>query len=79
MTEQVQAEGPPYTLNRQSKDVDGNGFLYSEELRGLASELGFEGSDSEWSQEYVMICSEVGCNPAQGMDFRGFSQFVDDE
>lgn len=60
-------------------DVDGNGFLYSEELRGLASELGFEGSDSEWSQEYVMICSEVGCNPAQGMDFRGFSQFVDDE
>lgn len=45
----------------------------------MASELGFEGSDSEWSQEYVMICSEVGCNPAQGMDFRGFSQFVDDE
>ncbi|CAE7321596.1 ANKRD50 [Symbiodinium sp. KB8] len=63
----------------RGQDVDGNGFLYSEELRGLASELGFEGSDSEWSQEYVMICSEVGCNPAQGMDFRGFSQFVDDE
>ena len=32
MTEQKQAEGPLKTLNRQSKDVDGNGFLYSEAM-----------------------------------------------
>ena len=30
-------------------------------------------------QEYVMICSEVGCDPTRGVDFRGFSQMVDDE
>lgn len=54
--------------------------------------MGFEGSDSEWTQdgqrshassrsleEYVMICTEVGCNPTQGLDFRGFSRMVDDE
>lgn len=26
-----------------------------------------------------MICSEVGCDPTRGVDFRGFSQMVDDE
>ncbi|CAJ1363886.1 unnamed protein product [Effrenium voratum] len=63
----------------QSFDADGDGFLYSTELRGLASAMGFEGSDSEWTQEYVMICTEVGCDPTQGLDFRGFSRMVDDE
>ena len=26
-----------------------------------------------------MICTEVGCDPTQGLDFRGFSRMVDDE
>lgn len=63
----------------QRFDVDGDGFLYSEELKTFATEMGFEGSDSEWSQEYVMICTEVGCDPTRGLDFRGFSRMVDDE
>lgn len=63
----------------QRFDVDGDGFLYSEELKTFAKEMGFEGSDSEWSQEYVMICTEVGCDPTRGLDFRGFSRMVDDE
>jgi type II secretory pathway component PulJ len=35
------------------EDVDGDGFLYSEELKTFATEMGFEGSDSEWSQDEV--------------------------
>eukprot|EP00931_Biecheleriopsis_adriatica_P090938 TRINITY_DN64844_c0_g1_i1.p1 TRINITY_DN64844_c0_g1~~TRINITY_DN64844_c0_g1_i1.p1 ORF type:complete len:619 (+),score=137.58 TRINITY_DN64844_c0_g1_i1:26-1882(+) len=60
-------------------DTDKNGFLYSPELRKLAEQLGFEGSESEWAQEYVMICTDTGCNPTEGLDFRGFSRMVDDE
>ena len=30
-------------------------------------------------KEYVMICTEVGCDPTRGLDFRGFSRMVDDE
>eukprot|EP00435_Cladocopium_sp_Y103_P022664 s242_g5.t1 len=67
------------TQLQQLGDVDGDGFLYSEELKTFAKEMGFEGSDSEWSQEYVMICTEVGCDPTRGLDFRGFSRMVDDE
>ena len=26
-----------------------------------------------------MICTEVGCDPTRGLDFRGFSRMVDDE
>jgi len=63
----------------QRFDADGDGFLYSTELKNFAAEMGFEGNDSEWNQEYVMICSEVGCDPTRGVDFRGFSQMVDDE
>lgn len=60
-------------------DRDGNGFLYSTELRGLAESMGFEGSDSDWTQDYVMLCTDFGCNPTEGLDFRGFSEMVDDE
>ncbi|CAK9003706.1 unnamed protein product [Durusdinium trenchii] len=63
----------------QRFDLDGDGFLYSEELKNFAAVMGFEGNDSEWTQEYVMICTEVGCNPTEGLDFRGFSRMVDDE
>ena len=30
-------------------------------------------------EEYVMICTEVGCDATRGLDFRGFSRMVDDE
>lgn len=33
------------------KDADGDGFLYSTELKNFAAEMGFEGNDSEWNQE----------------------------
>lgn len=33
------------------EDADGDGFLYSTELKNFAAEMGFEGNDSEWNQE----------------------------
>lgn len=47
----VKETNPRPRRPRAFEDADGDGFLYSTELRGLASAMGFEGSDSEWTQE----------------------------
>ena len=39
---------------RGIEDTDGDGFLYSTELKSFAAEMGFEGSDSEWNQEKML-------------------------
>ena len=44
--------------------MDGDGFLYSEELKTFAKEMGFEGSDSEWSQDGGMARDGKGWEPA---------------
>lgn len=60
-------------------DADGDGFLYDPELRAFAKQCGFDGGDAEWTQEYNMICSELGCGAVEGIDIRAFSRLVDDE
>ena len=51
------------------QDVDGDGFLYSEELKTFATEMGFEGSDSEWSQEGVPKWTRPWWPPVAGEIF----------
>lgn len=61
-----------------SLDKDGDDFLYDGELRAFANKFGFEGSSSEWIDEYQGMCAELNCSPAQGLDRQAFSRMVDD-
>lgn len=60
-------------------DRDGDGFLYDTELRPFADKFGFEGSASEWAEEYQTLCNEYRCSPMQGMDMVAFARMLDDE
>jgi len=48
-------------------DKDGDDLLNKGEMRELAKLVGFDGSDEEWSQEYLKLCQEVGATPAKGI------------
>lgn len=60
-------------------DRDGDGFLFDEEFRAFATDLGFEGTDDEWETDYQMICKELNCSALNGIDLRAFSRLLDDE
>merc|ERR1712008_482226 len=60
-------------------DEDGDGRLYSPELRALAERFGFTGSDADWTREYSALCADLGCMPTDGPNLRMFSSMVDDE
>lgn len=60
-------------------DEDGDGRLYSPELRALAERFGFTGSDADWTREYSALCADLGCMPTDGPNLRMFSNMVDDE
>jgi len=60
-------------------DEDGDGRLYSPELKALAERFGFSGSDADWTREYSALCADLGCSPTDGPNLRIFSIMVDDE
>lgn len=47
-------------------------------LRPLADHTGFEGSASDWHQEYATLCAELACDPSRGLDLNAFTRLVND-
>lgn len=60
-------------------DRDGDGYLYDTELRPFADKFGFDGSQSEWVEEYQSLCNEYRCSPMQGINLLAFARMLDDE
>lgn len=60
-------------------DFDGDGRLCAEELRPFAQQTGFEGSDTEWTSEYELLCNERGVDPQIGLDLQLMERLIDDE
>eukprot|EP00425_Heterocapsa_triquetra_P010259 CAMPEP_0195125380 /NCGR_PEP_ID=MMETSP0448-20130528/132876_1 /TAXON_ID=66468 /ORGANISM="Heterocapsa triquestra, Strain CCMP 448" /LENGTH=78 /DNA_ID=CAMNT_0040163011 /DNA_START=14 /DNA_END=247 /DNA_ORIENTATION=- len=60
-------------------DGDGDGVLKEEEMRTFAELTGFDGSREAWAEEYVMLCSESGVNPALGIGQDLFVRLLNDE
>uniref|UniRef100_A0A7R9ZYS0 Calmodulin n=1 Tax=Pyrodinium bahamense TaxID=73915 RepID=A0A7R9ZYS0_9DINO len=56
-------------------DLDRDGTLDEQEMRGFAYHVGFEGTDDDWAKEYALLCRE---KRAQGVDLILFEKLVDD-
>jgi len=60
-------------------DHDSDGLLKSAELRCFAEAARwFDGSASEWGQEYLEVCAELQTDPAMGLDMELLGKLVDD-
>lgn len=59
-------------------DVNGDGFLNKEEMRGFAELGGFKGTPAEWQKEFRMLCSGVGADAAAGLDPEEFRKVIDE-
>jgi len=60
-------------------DADGDGFLTEWEMYDFSKHTGFDGSDAEWSKEYVLLCRENDRNPSVGVEPYLFSKLVNDQ
>jgi len=56
-------------------DVDSDQKLNQKELRRVAEQLGFSGTDAEWSNDYKLLAEDRGFTDA-GMDLAAFETFV---
>lgn len=60
-------------------DADQDGHLWLTEMRTFARLTDFPGTDEEWEQEYVQLCSDRGVDPDRGFDEDAFWDLVNDE
>ncbi|CAE8678105.1 unnamed protein product [Polarella glacialis] len=61
-------------------DRDRDGRLSAREMYIFAAETGFQGSfSSEWEEEFVLLCTEKGVDPQQGISLEAFSLIANDE
>lgn len=60
-------------------DVGGDGRLTERELRTFAQLTGFDGSESEWAEEYCQLCADSGISAAKGLGFEDFARLLEDE
>jgi hypothetical protein len=59
-------------------DADSNGRLGRSELLSFARLAGFEGSISEWSSQYGLLCKDRSTEPSDGLNVRAFVDMTDD-
>jgi len=59
-------------------DVDGDGFLNSDEMQRFARQKGFDGTQAEWLDEYNILCREVNVDPAKGIDVLVLERLAND-
>lgn len=59
-------------------DNDEDGHLNSEDLRRFAVHTGFDGGDSEWTQEYKVLCEDRACDPGTGFTCEKFIELLND-
>jgi len=60
-------------------DADGNEYLKEDEMRTFAMLTGFEGTNSEWSEEFKTLCLEQNVDKAMGIPWDNFLDLVNDE
>lgn len=61
----------------QALDHSDVGFLGHDEMRLFANLAGFDGNDSEWQEEFKLLCSEWQCE-ARGITATVFSELLND-
>jgi Ca2+-binding EF-hand superfamily protein len=59
-------------------DADKDDFLDSKEMRLFAEATGFKGDDTEWAEEFNLLCSEHGADSRRGVHLEAFRCLVDD-
>merc|ERR1719326_1542939 len=58
----------------------GDGILHSQEMRCFAEVNGFDGDESEWQEEFGVLCEAHGTGPQSlSIDASGFLALLDDE
>lgn len=66
----LQAAGNRARLVRElfrALDTDDDGWLREQDMRRFADCLGFEGSDSDWREEYRLLCTQNLASPMEGV------------
>lgn len=62
----------------KSCNVSGTGILVASEMRRFAGSTGFDGTDSEWTQEFARLLQDWGKAGATGVDLASFEALVND-
>jgi len=59
-------------------DVDSDGYLNRQEMKNIATHVGFKGSPEEWAKEYLGMCIDHGADPQLGIDLAVLEALVED-
>lgn len=59
-------------------DTNGDDLLDKREMQAFAKQIGFDGDDEAWSEEFAELCKEHGCASAAAVDKDLFLRLVDD-
>jgi len=60
-------------------DSDGDGRLNQQEMKKMAAQTGFEGTDAEWAEEFQLLCKDKGLNAAEGVSQEVFIDIMNDQ
>lgn len=59
-------------------DERSTGLLGSGPMRKFADTSGFVGDENVWNQEYQLLCEDLQCTPAAGVNLTAFKRLVND-